>query len=78
MIVIHAKPAEDGQGMIVRLINLGEKPVSARLALPERGLTGAWTCGTLEERQRILDCTGGAARCELQARQLTTVRLGRK
>ena len=35
----------------------------------------AWLCGTLEDNRAKLAVTKGSAQCELQPRQLTTVRL---
>jgi alpha-mannosidase len=78
VIVTHAKPAEDGRDLVLRLLNLGQKPQQAKLTVPGQALTGAWRCGTLEDRQAVLDRSGGAAACLLQPRELTTVRLRRK
>jgi hypothetical protein len=76
--VTQVKPAEDGQGIIVRLVNLGEKPASVKLALPGSTLATAWRCGTLEQKQTKLSLSDGTANCQLQPRQLTTIRLQRK
>lgn len=78
MVVTHAKPAEDGQGIIARLINLDSGVSSARLTLPGYSVGGAWACGTLEDRLSALSRSDGWAECELQPGQLTTVRLRRK
>jgi hypothetical protein len=63
------------QGLIVRLVNLGDKPAIAKLSLPGRSLSKAWACGTLEENRSRRALAGGAATCELRPRQVTTVRL---
>jgi alpha-mannosidase len=75
VVVLHAKPADDGQGLIVRLINLGAGTTQARISLPGRTIAGAWVCNTLEENRDELEIAGGAAACELPPRQVTTVRL---
>ena len=73
VVVTHVKPAADGGGIIVRLVNLGDRPVSARLALPGREISAAWRCGTLEDQQAELSRNAGSATCELQPRQITTL-----
>jgi hypothetical protein len=78
VIVTHIKPAEDGQGMIVRLVNLGEQPASVRLALPGSALASAWRCGILEDKESKLEISDGAVAGQLQPRQLTTLRLRHK
>lgn len=78
VVVIHTKPAEDGQGIIVRLINLGAQPARATIALPGHTVARAWICGTLEDKRAKLELSGGAALCQLQPRQITSIRLLRK
>jgi alpha-mannosidase len=75
VVVTYVKPAEDRQGIVARLINLGDKPTSANLALPGQTITKAWLCGTLEDNRTKLTLTGGVAACELQPRRITTIRL---
>jgi hypothetical protein len=75
LVVTYMKPAEDGQGMIVRLVNLGAEKATARIALPGRDLTAAWLSSTLEENRSPLQLTAGIASCELLPRQITTMRL---
>jgi len=77
-VVTYVKPAEDKQGIIARLVNLGDQPVTAKLALPGHTIGKAWLCGTLEDNRTKLVVSGGSAACELQPRQITTVRLVRK
>ncbi len=75
VVVTHVKPARDGCGVVVRLVNLSTAATEARLALPGRPLSEAWQCGTLEENQLRLPLTEGCAMCRLSPRQITTVRL---
>ena len=75
VVVTHVKPAEDQQGLIARVVNLGTAAVTARLATPGRELHEAWRCGLLEDNRDPLKIEGGAALCELQPRQITTIRL---
>ncbi len=75
VVVASVKPAIDGRGMIVRLVNLGDKPATARLSLPDHRVSKAWLCGSLEENRSRLPLSSGAAACELQPRQVATLRL---
>ena len=75
VVVTYVKPAEDREGVIVRLVNLGERPTTAHIALPDRRVSTAWLCGTLEDNRSELTVAAGAATCQLPPRQITTVRL---
>ena len=75
VVVTYVKPAEDRVGIIARLLNFGDQPTTARIALPGRNVTAAWRCGTLEENQSPLELADGAAVCPLSSRQITTVRI---
>ena len=75
VVVTHVKPAEDGGGTIVRLVNLGARPVNSRIAIPGREVSAAWRCGTLEDKRCELPLAAGSAVCELQPRQITTLLL---
>ncbi len=75
IVVTHIKPAGDGHGVVVRLVNLGPAAAEATLALPGRSLAEAWQCGTLEDNRTPLPLADGAATCRLPPRQITTIRL---
>lgn len=75
VVVNYVCPAEDRAGTLVRLVNLGDRPTTARVALPARNVTAAWRCGTLQENQSPLELAAGAAVCELQPRQMTALRI---
>jgi len=75
VVITYVKPAEDRAGIIARVVNLGDQPTTARIALPGRNVTAAWRCGTLEENQAPLKLADGAAVCPLSPRQITTVRI---
>ncbi|MHB0958348.1 MAG: glycoside hydrolase family 38 N-terminal domain-containing protein [Pirellulaceae bacterium] len=74
----YVKPANDGSGVVARLVNLGNTPTTATLTLPGQRLADAWLCGTLEDNRARLPLVDHAATCELQPRQLTTIRLVRQ
>ena len=65
VVVTYIKLAADHEGIIVRLVNLGDKPTVTRLATPGRPLRKAWHCGTLEENRCELAVGAGIAACEL-------------
>jgi len=67
VVVSYIKPADDHDGVIVRLVNVGDKPTTAQIA----NVRQAWLCGTLEENRTQLS----AGTIELQPRRLTTIRL---
>lgn len=73
--VTHVKPAEDGQGIVARLVNLSGHATGARVALPGRAIVEAWLCGTLENNVSRLPLSAGGSTLELRPRQITTVRL---
>jgi hypothetical protein len=75
VIVTSVKPAEDNEGIVTRLVNLGDQPATAKLSLPGRSVFNAWLCGTLEDNRSKLALMDGVASCELQPRQVTTLRL---
>jgi hypothetical protein len=67
VVVTCVKPAEDRDGVIVRLVNVGDKATTAQVA----GARQAWLCGTLEENRARLS----AGTIELPPRGLRTVRI---
>jgi alpha-mannosidase len=75
VVINHVKPADDGQGIIVRLVNLGQQRTTARIAWPGHPAIKAWRCSTLEENRTELACESGAAVCERMPRQIATVRI---
>jgi alpha-mannosidase len=78
VVVTYIKTAENKQGVIVRLVNVGDTTAKAKLTLPGHTVGKAWVCSTLEENRTRLPLSGDAAICELPPRHITTVRLVRK
>jgi len=77
IVVQHVKPAADGRGFIVRLMNLKPHPVQVQIILGHRPATHAALCNALEEIQQPLKIVGvnGAAAFEVPPRRLTTIKL---
>jgi alpha-mannosidase len=74
VVVDTIKPAEDGQGWIVRLYESGGGRVDATLAFGAR-IDRAWMSNTLEDR--LAEAPVNAGRCDLRLRgfQIVTLRL---
>ena len=51
------KRAEDGQGLIVRLIETDGQATTATLTMPAVTIEKAWLTNPVEENQSVLDCT---------------------
>jgi alpha-mannosidase len=73
--VMHTKPADDGQGVIVRLQNVGHVPSLARLRVADTDVQSAWRADILEANQDALTITNGMAEIELTPHRITTVRV---
>jgi hypothetical protein len=77
VVATHIKPAEDGRGLIVRLLDprTGDRPQVVPVAGSGGPLRGAWRCDTLEDNQARLERDQDTALCPLPPRQITTLRL---
>jgi hypothetical protein len=75
VVVEYCKRAQDGDGMIVRLVNLADKSATSEVRLPGRTIVEAWQCGLLEDNRAALPLDSRAAACPLTPRQLSTIRL---
>lgn len=73
--VLHVKPAEDGNGAIYRMINLGEKTSATTLAVPGRRIKSGWITSALEENHSAVTINNNCANLELLPRQITSIRL---
>lgn len=68
------KPREQGEGLLLRLVNLSGEEDEAVLtsALP---LSGAWLCNLLEQEQESLECSGKGLSLSVKPWQILTVLL---
>ncbi|HYE07721.1 MAG TPA: glycosyl hydrolase-related protein [Planctomycetota bacterium] len=73
--VLAIKPAEDGDGVIVRVTNAGARAAQALLTPSGFTLGRAMRCSTLEEAREAVAIAGGAARIDLAPRAIATIRL---
>ena len=73
VVITYVKPAANHEGIVLRLINLGDKANAARIAIPGRAIRQAYLCGTLEDSRASLAVVNGSVTCDLSPRQLTTI-----
>ena len=68
------KPAEDGQGMIIRLCEFGNRRVNAGLMMPD--MKGeAWLCDLMEKPICPLSCEAGRIEIPMKPCEVQTVRI---
>jgi len=74
VVIDTIKPAEDGEGWVVRLYESGGGSVAARLAfgIP---VAGAWISNTLEDRVSPLAVEANGCTLDLRGFEITTLRL---
>lgn len=75
VLVNHVKRAEDGRGVVVRLINLGTAETVARIRPGSAPAVRGWACGTLEDDRLELPVVNGMALITLPPRLLMLARL---
>jgi hypothetical protein len=75
LLLTTIKRAEDGQGLIVRLIETDGKSTAATLTMPAVTLEKAWLTNPVEENQSVLSCTEHSVTVPAKAFGITTVRL---
>jgi hypothetical protein len=75
VVVTHVKIAEDHDGIIARMINLGRQPVKTMISLPGRRVAKAWIDNLLENNQEDLVVEKGSASVDLVPRCPATIRL---
>lgn len=69
------KTAEDGQGTIIRLLNLSDSTQSVTVSTPLERLQSAWSCNAMEVNQRSLPVSGNEFTLQLAPHQIATVRV---
>lgn len=75
MRILYVKEAEDLQGKIIRVVNLGSSPAEAELELPGTTFTSAWLCGITEAPKEVLEVRNSIIKVKLQPRQITSLRV---
>jgi alpha-mannosidase len=69
------KRAEDGNGTIVRLIEVGGQSVTANLTFPLFNVRQAWETNAVEEKQANLPVDGHSVEIQMKPHQIATLRV---
>jgi hypothetical protein len=69
------KPAEDGNGYVVRLLETGGKTVAARLSSRLLVIDRAWRCNAAEDNQQEIALKNGGLEIDLRPYSIVTLRL---
>jgi alpha-mannosidase len=73
------KPAEDGEGTILRLLDLGGATRSVAIRLPTWSILGAWQTDAVERNQRPLPVEGGhELAVTVHPHEIVTIRIATK
>jgi len=73
--VLTLKPAEDGRGLILRLLETAGRTVQATVTLPRLTIGRAWQTNLVEEDLAKLTCTEHQVTVPLKAFGVTTLRI---
>jgi len=75
VLTLHVKPANEGSGVIVRLINASGETQMAHIGSAQLQITAARVCNLLEEPQTPADLEDGSVSLSLLPRQIVVVEL---
>ena len=75
VVVEDWKATNDGQGSIVRLVEIGGQAATTRLTFPLLDVQHAWIANAVEENQRELAVAGSSIEISLQPHQIVTLRV---
>jgi alpha-mannosidase len=75
-VIVEAwKTAEDGNGTVLRLLEVGGKESAAKLHFPLLHVDKAWLCNAMEENQKELSTDGASLEISLRPHQIVTLRI---
>ena len=69
------KRAEDGEGTVLRLVEIAGSEQSVRVGSPFLKITEAWDCSALEEKQTSLNVRNASLELKLHPFEIKTIRL---
>jgi alpha-mannosidase len=75
VLLVTIKRAEDGHGLIVRLIETDGNQTTTTLTMPAVTMEKAWLTNPVEENQASLSCTEHEVTVPIKAFGIATVRL---
>ena len=73
--VLHVKPAADGSGLIVRMLNAGDEEQTATIEPGLFGIVDAWACDLFEQRSEEISVNDGRVSLVLPPRGLAVIAL---
>lgn len=75
VLLIGAEPAEEGDLIVVRLVNVGDQESRATIGMPGRRIVAAWSLSTLDEQRDALPCGDGRTGIALPSRAVRAIGL---
>jgi alpha-mannosidase len=75
IVLVNWKMAEDGQGTVLRLLEVGGKESRVDIQIPILNLEGAWMCNAMEENQHPLSVSAHELNFTIRPFQIVTVRI---
>jgi hypothetical protein len=75
VMTLHVKPATDGAGLIVRMLNASDEPQVARIGAEILQIVAAKRCDLFEVPVDALAIADGVVSVDMPARQVTVIRL---
>ena len=73
--VLHVKPAADGKGLIVRLLNASDEEQAAMIGSGQFRIQEAWACDPFESRAERLGIDGGSVATVIPPRGIAVIAL---
>ncbi len=75
VLLLAFKQAEDGNGLIARLIETEGRPAHVTLSVPRLSMVAAYAANVVEEDQRLLPCTRHTVTADVKPFGFATIRL---
>ncbi|HLI33902.1 MAG TPA: glycosyl hydrolase-related protein, partial [Terriglobia bacterium] len=75
VVVENWKMAEDGNGAIVRLLEIGGQSATARLTFPLFHLSQVWRTNAVEQNQSQLNVEGNSVEVPVKPHEIVTLRV---
>ncbi len=75
VVVENWKAADDGQGTVLRLLEVGGRPVTARLTFPLFELRQAWLATAMEMNQHEIRVQGNSLEVSMKPHEIVTLRI---
>jgi alpha-mannosidase len=75
VVVENWKAANDGQGSILRLLDVGGQAANCEITFPQFRVQHAWITNAVEENQQEIPSSGSAIQLSIKPHQILTVRI---